>query len=82
MKDGRKVYVEVVLGNSGSFIPEEDLSHIFVKFHTKGKTHGSGLGLLVVQEVARSHGGEIYCRSDVKTGTEFVFTLAEGRGGG
>lgn len=40
------------------------------------KPTGSGLGLSVVDRVARAHGGDIVCRSVSGLGTVFTLTLA------
>ena len=68
-------YIEVKLGNEGSYIPEEDHSKLFESYYTRGKENGTGLGLAIVHQAVTSHGGQIYCRSEPNIGTEFVFQL-------
>lgn len=68
-------FVEVVVGNQGSFIPPNKQEEIFTKFAPSDKSQGTGLGLTICWEIVRSHGGYIECRSDRQIGTEFVFCL-------
>lgn len=70
-----KLIVEFCIGNTGSFIPDEDRQRIFNIFYTNGKKGGTGLGLAIAQKVARSHGGNIWCDSSVTHGTEFFLTI-------
>lgn len=67
--------IEVTVGNSGSFIPENQRALIFDAFFTSGKQGGTGLGLAIAKKVVTDHGGEIHCRSDERFGTEFILTL-------
>ncbi len=54
----------ITIGDSGSGIPEENLSQIFEPFFTtKGMVEGSGLGLAVSYGIVRSHGGTLEVRS-------------------
>lgn len=68
-------YVEITIGNEGSYVSEENIEKIFSKFHSYNKKSGSGLGLAICCEIVKSHGGDISCRSDKSSGTEFIFTL-------
>ena len=70
--------VEVVVGNSNSFIASEDLAKIFEAFFTNGKSDGTGLGLAICHKFVTAHGGTIRCVSDRDKGTEFIFTLPAG----
>lgn len=72
--------IEFRLGNSGSFIPEENLSKLFDPFFTSGKKGGTGLGLAIAHKQVTAHGGEIRCRSERSLihpdgMVEFSFTL-------
>jgi len=49
--------------NTGEEIAAEDLPHIFERFYRGEKsrsraTGGAGIGLSLVQEIARAHGGD------------------------
>lgn len=55
--------VRVAVSNTGGEISAEDLPHIFERFYRGEKsrsreTGGVGIGLALVQEIARAHGGE------------------------
>ena len=76
--DDNRAMVEVVVGNSNSFIAAEDLAKIFEAFFTNGKRDGTGLGLAICYKFVTAHGGTIRCISDRDKGTEFIFTLPSG----
>jgi signal transduction histidine kinase len=69
--------VRLIVADSGSGIPEDQLPLIFDRFRTGRGSHsrGTGLGLALVRAVARAHGGDIAVRSTVGEGSEFVLTL-------
>lgn len=73
--------LELVVGNSNSYIEPEVCRHIFEAFFTSGKVGGIGLGLAVAQRFTELHGGSITCRSSRERGTEFVISLPLGYGG-
>lgn len=68
-------FVEMTIGNSGSWIEPENLERIFEAFFTDGKKGGTGLGLAIAHKVIVDHGGNISARSDRTNGTEFFFSL-------
>jgi signal transduction histidine kinase len=45
-------------------IPAEDLRHIFEPFRRGAESTGLGLGLYIVQQVAKAHGGRVDARSE------------------
>ena len=49
--------------NTGSYLDEEQIRHVFEVFYTSGKAGGTGLGLAIVNRVVQSHGGDVYCQS-------------------
>lgn len=67
--------VEIVVGNTGTFIEPDVRQNLFEEFTTRDKVDGIGLGLAIAKRVIESHGGSIYCRSEREFGTEFVITL-------
>lgn len=77
--------VRIVLANTtvsvldqGPGIPEEDLPHVFERFHRAvdaRTTPGSGLGLAIVEHIVTSHGGEVFARNRASGGTEVGFRL-------
>jgi two-component system, sporulation sensor kinase E len=66
--------VWVSVADTGGGIPEELLNRIFEPFYTT-KKKGSGLGLMIVQRIVRSHGGRIELESQVGRGTTFRIWL-------
>jgi two-component system sensor histidine kinase FlrB len=55
-------------------MPDEVKSKIFDPFYTT-KSRGTGLGLAVVQAVARAHQGEVWLDENYKDGSCFVMRL-------
>jgi signal transduction histidine kinase len=55
--------VRLAVSNTGEEIPQEDLPFIFERFYRGEKSRsrtsgGAGIGLAIVREVARAHGGQ------------------------
>ncbi|NBW80665.1 sensor histidine kinase [bacterium] len=78
-------FVEVRVGNEGSYIAPENLDKLFDLFFTSGKTGGTGLGLAIVKKIVTQHGGTVHCTSernaDFPNGrVEFVFPRPAGKG--
>ena len=62
--------------DTGVGIPAEEMPRLFERFHrvdnARGRTHeGSGIGLALVQELIKLHGGSITARSELGQGTTF-----------
>ncbi len=67
--------------DSGPGIDPEILPHIFEPFVT-GKTTGMGLGLAIVEEIVRQHGGDIQAENNPSGGATFrVYLPVKGKGG-
>jgi len=69
--------------DTGVGIPAHELPHIFERFHRVegigGRSHeGSGIGLALVQELVKLHGGELAVASRVGEGTRFTVSLPLG----
>jgi PAS domain S-box-containing protein len=74
---------ELSVEDTGTGIPENELSRIFDRFHrvegARGRTHeGTGIGLSLVQELSRLHGGSIRVESAAGKGSAFVVTIPKG----
>jgi signal transduction histidine kinase len=63
--------------DNGAGIPAEDRARIFEPFFTT-KEAGTGLGLTLVQQIIREHGGEVAVSSGPGEGTTFHLTLPLG----
>lgn len=70
-----KLYLEIIIGNSNSFISAEYIENIFEAFFTVNKQNGTGLGLAIAKKMILLHGGNIKCYSIPDKGVEFVFFL-------
>ena len=69
--------------DTGVGIPAEELPRLFERFYRirgqQSRTQeGSGIGLALVQELVKLHGGTISAPSEVGVGTTFVVTLPTG----
>jgi PAS domain S-box-containing protein len=75
--------VELQVSDTGVGIPEADLPRMFERFHrvkhSRARTHeGTGIGLALVQELARLHGGDVTVASQEGRGTTFTVTILTG----
>src|SRR6266850_754815 len=70
----KKAYVDVVVVDSGSGIPEEVKEKIFDPFFTT-RSMGTGLGLSISLQIAREHGGNLTARNSAQGGAVFKFSL-------
>jgi two-component system phosphate regulon sensor histidine kinase PhoR len=71
---------EVRVADKGSGIPARELRHIFEPFYrntasASPQQRGSGLGLTIVQQTARAHGGRVSVESEVGRGSCFTLHL-------
>jgi signal transduction histidine kinase len=76
-------HVRLTVSDTGTGIPAEQLPHIFERFRriegARSRTHeGSGIGLSLVQELVRLHGGRLVVESAVDAGTTFIITIPLG----
>ncbi|PYR26870.1 MAG: two-component system sensor histidine kinase/response regulator, partial [Acidobacteria bacterium] len=76
--------VEFAVADSGVGIPEAELPRLFERFHrvkgAKSRTHeGTGIGLALVQELIRAHGGKMRVESREGRGSTFTVSLKTGR---
>ena len=79
--EGRTAVLDVE--DTGVGVPEHELERLFERFHrvqgTHGRTHeGSGIGLALVQELVRLHGGTIAAQSALGAGTLFTVRIPLG----
>jgi signal transduction histidine kinase len=69
-------HVSITISDTGCGIPEENLSKIRDPFFTtKEVGTGTGLGLSIVDEIIRSHHGELLVESQVGKGSTFTVVL-------
>jgi PAS domain S-box-containing protein len=75
--------VELEVSDTGVGIPEHELGRVFERFHriedARARTHeGSGIGLALVHDLVRLHGGTIRVSSRAGAGTTFRVTVPLG----
>ena len=71
------------VADTGTGISPEELPHVFKRFHriagARGRSHeGSGIGLALVQELTKLHGGTVCADSNFGSGTTFTVRLPFG----
>jgi len=64
------------IGDEGPGIPDQDKKRIFKKFYRRGDAYtqahrGTGLGLFIVAETAKRHGGKVWVEDRIPTGSMF-----------
>ncbi len=74
---------ELSVRDTGVGIPTEELPRLFERFHqirgVRGRTHeGTGIGLALVQELVKLHGGSIRAESTYGRGSTFFVTVPLG----
>ncbi|MGH9887748.1 MAG: ATP-binding response regulator, partial [bacterium] len=82
ISDDRR-HAELRVRDSGVGIAADVLPRVFERFHrvanAKSRTHeGTGIGLALVRELARLHGGDIDAQSEVGAGTTFTVRIPLG----
>ena len=75
--------VVLAVSDTGTGIPEEELMHLFERFHrvkgARGRSYeGSGIGLALVQELVKLHGGTVRVVSEPEHGSTFAVTIPTG----
>ncbi|MFN5686550.1 sensor histidine kinase, partial [Bradyrhizobium sp.] len=76
-------HAEFAVHDTGTGIPPDELPHLFERFRrvagARGRSYeGSGIGLALVQELVKLHGGEITADSELGRGSVFTVRLPFG----
>ncbi|EEF59685.1 ATP-binding protein [Pedosphaera parvula] len=75
---------ELTVRDTGAGIPAEQVNRVFERFHrvegTQGRTHeGTGIGLALVHELVKLHGGRVSVSSELGQGSTFTVSLPFGQ---
>jgi PAS domain S-box-containing protein len=78
-------HLELAVSDTGTGIEAGELPHVFERFHrvhnARARTHeGTGIGLALVDELVKRHGGTIAVESRLERGTTFVVSIPKGSG--
>jgi signal transduction histidine kinase len=87
--DGGACQVRLVISDDGPGMPPEIAAHVFERFvraersraRPDGSLAGSGLGLSIVDELVRAHGGTITLDTSPGAGATFTITLPSPQNG-
>jgi signal transduction histidine kinase len=76
--------IKLCIQDTGVGIPTEQLPHLFERFHrvpnARSRTHeGSGIGLALVHELVKLHGGTILADSTLDCGTTLKVFIPSGK---
>lgn len=72
----RDAIAELVVADAGTEIPDAEREHLFEPFYRQGNTDGHGLGLSLVRQIARRHGGDVRYGPADSGSCGFIVTLA------
>lgn len=67
-------FVTIKITDNGCGIDQDEISRIFEPYFTT-KTDGHGLGMMIIREIVRSHGGRINIESKKSKGTSIVISF-------
>ena len=75
--------VELSVRDTGTGIPPDEVPHIFERFYrvksVRARTHeGTGIGLALVQELVKLHGGVLQVSSVLDKGSTFLVSIPTG----
>jgi PAS domain S-box-containing protein len=76
-------HVEITVRDTGTGIPPAELPHVFERFRrvegASGRSfEGSGIGLALVRELVKLHGGDIRVESELDRGSVFTVSIPFG----
>ena len=76
--------VELSVRDTGVGIPQAELPRVFDRFHRVEGVHGrtsegSGIGLALVQEMVKLHGGSVRAESHYRKGSRFTVSIPLGK---
>jgi signal transduction histidine kinase len=77
--------VELAVRDTGTGIAAEEIPRLFERFYrvkdARGRSiEGSGIGLALVLELAKMHGGTVRVESEINSGSTFIVSVPRGKG--
>jgi PAS domain S-box-containing protein len=77
-------FAELTVRDTGTGVPADEIPRLFERFHRVKAAHsrsyeGSGIGLALVQELVKLHGGSVRVESEVDRGTRFTVSIPLGK---
>jgi PAS domain S-box-containing protein len=77
-------WAQLTVTDTGTGIPAHEIPRLFERFHrvegARGRTfEGTGIGLALVQELAKLHSGYVSVESEYGRGTTFTVSVPKGR---
>ena len=84
LRRSRRARSELTVRDTGTGIPAEEIPRLFDRFHrvkgARGRSYeGSGIGLALVQELVKLHGGNVRVESEVDRGSSFIVSIPLGK---
>jgi PAS domain S-box-containing protein len=75
---------QLTIRDTGTGIPADEIPRLFERFHrvkgARGRSYeGSGIGLALVQELVRLHGGSVHVESELGKGSRFIASVPFGK---
>jgi signal transduction histidine kinase len=71
--------IELIVADAGEPIAEAERTRLFEPFYRRGNTDGHGLGLALVRQIARRHGGDAQYDAIAADRAGFIVTLPHSR---
>ena len=73
-------FVRIDINDNGIGISSKDLPYIFDRFYRTDSSRnsskgGSGIGLSIVRKIVEDHGGRIWAKSELGSGTDIIIML-------
>ena len=70
---------EIAVCDHGAGVPETERERVFEPFYRTGARQGAGLGLALVRQIARRHGGKVHCAPQSGQGSCFIVVVPVGK---
>ncbi len=68
-------FVQITVTDNGKGLSKKMKEELFTIYSKNRSGKGNGLGLYIVEQTVKAHGGTIYVKSEEKEGTSTIFTI-------